>query len=55
VPRSGTPRGRGEDGASLVLALAFLSRFGVLVSTLLSFGFVALETDNVVKTSHARR
>ena len=35
--RMGTRPGRGDAGSSLLLALAFLSLFGVAVATLLGF------------------
>jgi hypothetical protein len=45
---------RGEEGASLVLALAFLGLLGVFVASVLSFGAVSFQ-NTVVTRSHEDR
>ena len=43
-------RGRGDDGASLILALAFLSLLGVFVASVLAFGAVSFENTTVTRS-----
>ena len=42
-------RTRGDAGSALVLALIFVSIFGLVTTALLSFGFVGERTDGVVR------
>ncbi len=43
-------RARGDDGASLILALAFLSLLGIFVSSVLAFGTVSFENTTVTRS-----
>lgn len=44
-----TPRAHAEDGSALVLALVFLSLFGVLIAAVLSFADASLRTTPAVR------
>jgi len=44
----GVRRGRGEEGASLIIALAFMLVFSLLITALLQFSVTTFKASNVV-------